>query len=537
MADRYQHRRKTTSGIAPTTLLVGEFATNLADGQVWVGQADGSPKPLAEMAAVAAGMRAIIGATIAQGSNVSLDVNPTTGVVTISATGGGGGGGFRRGIRLGFIGTSLIQNNIQSSSSQVSHSSRGWISWARFFSRGRFFTPVWYDPSVYSGWEPGGVAGATRYFRGLNAGVSGQTIAQIAARKEFLAAAVDCDMIVIDGGTNDIDTLTATEIQDAREALAEYFLGLGIPVVLLPILARSTAQWPGGDVKRQKAAWINQRSRDFCKGREACWLYDWNQPWADLTGSYVVPKAGYSNDGLHKAPPGGVAVGEDFANFLADILPPAQPRVWAQDDQYSAANNPFGNLLSNPFCLGTGGSLTGATGVVANNMRIELVSGGGAVVGSKEARADGRGEYQVITITPGSTDTTARFRTANADMATTFPVDTWLQASCEVEISAHAYIRGVTLTLWDVTGGVTVSDMSPDQYTTPAVRWPNRTYKGLLETPAIRVSTANPTFRWRVDIVLGNTTEGASGDLVVKVGAVEFRPVEDPRGLVGYTAG
>ncbi|WP_460431438.1 hypothetical protein, partial [Azotobacter salinestris] len=62
-------------------------------------------------------------------------------------------------------------------------------------------------------------------------------------------------------------------------------------------------------------------------------------------------------------------------------------------------------------------------------------------------------------------------------------------------------------------------------------------HKGLLETPAIRVSTANPTFRWRVDIVLGNTGEGASGDLVVKVGAVEFRPVEDPRALVGYTAG
>ncbi|MFB8829044.1 hypothetical protein ACE0DR_05945 [Azotobacter sp. CWF10] len=79
--------------------------------------------------------------------------------------------------------------------------------------------------------------------------------------------------------------------------------------------------------------------------------------------------------------------------------------------------------------------------------------------------------------------------------------------------------------------------MSPDQYTTPAVRWPNRSYQGLLETPAIRVSTANPTVRWRVDIVLGNTTEGASGDLVVKVGAVEFRPVEDPRALVGYTAG
>ncbi|XFB06354.1 hypothetical protein AAGT13_20590, partial [Azotobacter salinestris] len=89
MADRYQHRRKTTCGIAPTTLLVGEIASNLADGQVWFGQADGSPKPLAEMAAVAAGVRAIIGATIAQGSNVSLDVNPTTGVVTISATGGG----------------------------------------------------------------------------------------------------------------------------------------------------------------------------------------------------------------------------------------------------------------------------------------------------------------------------------------------------------------------------------------------------------------------------------------------------------------
>lgn len=535
MVERYQHRRSTVATQEPDSLLVGEVALNLTDEQVFVGKADGSPKKLAEMAGVAAGIRALVGPLMVAGANMSIDVNPTTGAVTFSAAGGGGGvGGFRRGIRVGFIGTSLIQNNVQSSVSQISHSSRGWVSWARFFSRGQFFSPIWYDANVYTGWEPSGTAGATRYFRGLNAGVFGQTIAQVAARKEFLAASVQCDLIVIDGGTNDIATLGAVDIQTSREAIADYYLGLGIPVIMLTIPARSLAQWPAGDSKRQKAAWINQMTRDYCKGKQGLELFDWNESWGDLTGTSIIPKTNYSYDGLHKTQWAGADIGEKFAAFLATRLPLAQRPVWANDDQYNALNNPWGNLLSNPMCFGTAGSLTDASGQVADGMRVERIAGDGLVSASKAVRSDGRGEWQIVTLSPGAADTTARFGTSTANIATSFPVDTWLKASCEVEIPAHAYIKGVTLYLWDTTAGLTVADMTPDP--NQAI-WANRSYAGLLETPAIRVSVANPTMRCRVEMTIGNTGEGASADMVVKVGTMEFRPVESPQAQVGYVGG
>lgn len=446
-----------------------------------------------------------------------------------------GGVSARKGIRIGFIGTSLIQNNMQPAATTLGNSSRGWISWARFFSRGRFYSPSWYDPTVYAGWEPSGVAGTTRYFMGLNAGVSSQTIAQIAARKDFLVRNVKCDMVVVDGGTNDISgSMTAEQIHAERANICDYYLANGIPAVLLPILARDIATWPAGSTQRAKANQVNALGREYAKSRANLLPWDWNASWCDFSTGYSVPKTGYSNDGTHQAPSGAVADGESFAQFVANLLPESQPLVWSPDDIYDATNNPRGNILTNPFCTGTSGSLTNATGQVATGMRVNRQSGTATVVASKEARADGRGEYQVITITPGNSDSEVRFQTATANMTSPLAKGEWVRASCEVEISAHAYIRGVTLELWDSTNSFTTADMVADSYTTPAVRWPNRELKGLLETNPMQHASANPSCSWRLRIVIGNTGEGASGDLVVKVGSIEWRKVDDPRELVEY---
>ena len=107
------------------------------------------------------------------------------------------------GYRLGVIGTSLVQqNDLASSSLKISYSSRGWLRWAQVLSNNLFYCPIWWDNTVYTGWEPSGVAGTTRYFRGLNAGVSGQTFQQILDRKSYFNN-IDVDIIVIDMGTND----------------------------------------------------------------------------------------------------------------------------------------------------------------------------------------------------------------------------------------------------------------------------------------------------------------------------------------------
>jgi len=362
------------------------------------------------------------------------------------------------------IGTSLVQHNHVATAAKISTWGRGWLGWANFFSKGRINTPVWNDPAVYVGWEPSGVGGATRYYRGLNAGVSGQTYTQILARKSFLIDNVDCDFIIVDCGTNDMGSQTKEDIQAARETLANYYLDNGKVVFLLPILARGIGSWASGSDERKKANWINAKTKAFNDKTRKCFELDWNQQWVDSANADGEPIAGYDCDNIHFNPKGGVAVGEVIANFFADFLPPPSPRVWSQDDLYDATNNPRGNVLANPFLTGTAGALTGAgmTGSVATGMRMELSTGNATAVASKVTTTNNRGDQQVITITPSTTASLIYFRTTAADTTHTL-ASTWVQASCEVDIGSFNAWEGVSLCLIDQNGtsGLTAYAMEP----------------------------------------------------------------------------
>jgi len=442
------------------------------------------------------------------------------------------------GNRVGVIGTSLLQQNDVATAAKISHWNRGWLSWARYFSKGRFTCEIWHDTTVYPGWEPSQVPGATRNFRGYNAGVSGQTAALIEARAAFLADSVKCDIIIIDSGTNDMAPVAKETIQAMRESLARYYLSRGIVVVMLPILSRGTGSWPQGGAERPKAAWINQKTRDFCALTENCYLFDWNLPWVDPASADGAPRAGYSHDNIHFAPPGGVADGEALANFMVRLLPDPAPRVWSADDKFNATHNPLGNLLTNPFCTGTGGTAvaSGATGTVATGMRVEVSSGAATVACTKETRADGRGDYQVLTCTPGATDSLIYFRTNSADTAHTYPAGTWVQASVECDIGSFNGWQGVSLYLKDNgTNGLIAYDMEPFDDGAGYIKLPTRAMSnGMLLTPPIQLVSGSATLRWRVEVRVGSTGGGASGTGVVKFGAVELRTAADPREIARY---
>lgn len=439
------------------------------------------------------------------------------------------------GVRMAVIGTSLVQQNDAATSAKVSHWNRGWLSWARFFSKGRFYCPIWSDMTSYSGWEPSGVPGSSRGFVGLNAGVSGQTYAQILARKDFLVSAVECDIVVIDCGTNDIDPQAKEDIHSARVSLANFYLEAGKRVILMPILSRGIASWPSASAQRAKAAWINQKTRDFCAATPNCYFFDWNAAWINSADADGQPLAGYSNDAIHFAPAGGVAVGEAFANFLQKILPDPYPRVWSQDDKYNATNNPLGNLLTNPYCTGTAGALgTGASGSVATGMRVERSTGDATVVASKETRTDNRGDWQVMTFTPSTTDSLLYFRTSSADTAHTYAAGDWVQASIEVDIGSFNGWQGVTLYIKDNgTNGLIAYGM--EQFDDGGiVKLPTRGMVGTIITPPIQIVSGSATLRWRVEVRVGSTGGGASGTGVLKVGAIELRKVESPKEVVNY---
>ncbi|MBD9511626.1 SGNH/GDSL hydrolase family protein [Ensifer sp. ENS10] len=443
-----------------------------------------------------------------------------------------------RGYRIGVIGTSLVNHNDfgTTSFSKISHSSRGWMSWARFYAQGLFVSPVWYDATVYRGWEPFGTPNTTRYFQGLNAGVSGDTGDQIWKRREYLTKNVDCDIVVIDAGTNDyLDAATFTKerTQELRERLADYYLSFGKIVILLPILARNTNVLPAGGATRARMHWMNQKTRDFVRSRRSCYFFDWNEAWVDAASANGTPNTGFSADGTHFLPKGGEAVGKAFADFLKTILPAGPKRVTAPDDLFMAGENPRGNILTNAFLTGTAGANgTGATGSVATGMRVERISGASTVVNSLEARP-GRGNYQVMTFTlSGAAEDKFYFRPSTTDTPHQLAAGDWVQASCEIETNNYAGFVGVSLLCLDLaTGGHYSYAMEPYNSGSANERWAAQARSGLLLTPPFQLKAGSTALKWRVEIVLAASVAGSP---VVKVGAVELRQVENPKKALNW---
>lgn len=438
-----------------------------------------------------------------------------------------------QGIRVAGIGTSLVQQSTVVSGSRISHSSRGMIPWARAHSKGRFLHDVWIDPAVIPGWEPSGIAGATRGFQGLNFGVSGQFADQIEGRLDYVKQNYSnaFDVILVDAGTNDMGPKTKEEIQATRERICNFFLDMGKIVIFLPILARDVSSWASGSAQRKKANWINQKTREFVKRKKNCYLFDWNEKWIDRANADGNPRSGVSSDGIHFSVLGGEDAGIYLAEFLSAIFPLAQTRVWSPDDRYDQTDNQYGNLLSNPFCTGnTGTEGTGASGDTATGMRLERSSGSSTVVGSKEARTDNRGEWQVMTYAlSGSAEDLFYFRTASADTAHNL-AGKWVVASCEAECNASDAIRGITMALYDQNGtnGKSATDLHPFDGVSN-VTWPPRARSLLLETPPILLAQDSTTMRWRIEMrVLGSGTIAP----IIKAGSVCLRQVDDPRVFV-----
>jgi hypothetical protein len=273
--------------------------------------------------------------------------------------------------------------------------------------------------------------------------------------------------------------------------------------------------------------------------------FDWNRNWINSSDVNGAPFTGYSPDGTHFNPLGGVPVGVHLAQFISTVIRGQAPvRVSSQGDVYNATNNPRGNLITNAFCLNTtGGVGTNVTGTVASNLRVEMATtspvGTATAAASKEVRTDNRGEWQVITVTPGDADTTFHFRTNTADTTHTIPAGTWVQASMECSIGAFNGWQGVSLYLKDnATNGLIAYDMEPFEVSTGVFsKLPAIQMDGMLVTPPIQLLTGSASLRVRAEVKVASTGNGSSGTGVVKFGAFELRVCANPQELLGYTGG
>ncbi|WP_082074616.1 SGNH/GDSL hydrolase family protein [Martelella endophytica] len=406
--------------------------------------------------------------------------------------------------RVALIGTSLVQQNHWADARNIQTSARGWMSWAEVLSGGRFRTPVFHDPRVIPGWEPSGQPGRTRGFSGFNFGVSGQKAIEIERRLDRVLAA-DFDIIIVDAGTNDMMVETKETILAIRERICRRLLDAGKTVLLLPVLARGTEKWVAGSAPRAKAHWINRMGLAFADAHVNCHVLDWNEAWVDPMSPDGSPRDGYSNDGTHFSILGGYHVGKWLAGRLQQILPPLPVSLHSRDDRYDPVDNPLGCLFPNPFLDGEGSSG-------------KCVSLEGSIMPAGLCRRnDGSGNWQRLAVGVGEGRVVF-------DTPQSLSAGTWVEAACQVEVSASSCWRQISLELVDPSEtGLTATAMAPPAESFPFL-YPTETWTGVLRTPPIRMAASGD----RVRLTLRTRLADGQGDAALKVSAVELRPVLSP---------
>jgi lysophospholipase L1-like esterase len=380
-----------------------------------------------------------------------------------------------RASRIAVLGTSLVQQNHIGDASSLATSARGWMSWAEVLSHGRLCCPVHHDPSAPTGWEPSNRPGVSRFFSGLNFGVSGQKAIEIERRLPRLLQS-DFDLVIVDAGTNDMMVETGQTIADTRARIVSALLDAGKTVILLPILARGTGKWPAGGAERAKAHWINRQSIEFAADHANCHVFDWNSAWVDPESEFGEPHPGYSDDGTHFAVTGAFAVGKLLATYLEAIVPRAPARILATDDRFDPVNNPAGNLASDFSALTV------------------------TETGEQSHRLGGR------LVHPGT--------------------GLWVEAICDVDVPAHSDVLGVSLRLKDAAAegqqAVALAPFPAEDgifFPFPATQW-----TGALRTPPLKLRPGEAPPEVFLDVIL----RPRSQPIEIDVNRIEVRSVSSP---------
>lgn len=418
----------------------------------------------------------------------------------------------KTGSLVAIVGTSLVgQSHDASIGARFSSTTKSWFNWAAFLNDNFFEVPVWYDDTIIAGWEPNGVPATTRGWWGYNAGVGGQTAQQIYDRRAQVAS-LNADVYVVDMGTNDIGgSATAQEIHALRLSMVQYLLDTyPKKVIILPILARDSAQWPQGSNEYNKYREVNQLMLDEIAPLGGVEVFDWNQPWIDQNSVEGYPRSGASVDGTHFNGASAYWVGKAFGDFMKSYVsaPPASELVGS-------------NLLPNPTLAGTAGGNTGTSGDVADDYNFQLVSGTSTGVASKTVI--GSDNVQVLDITPPNTSGESIFylRTSPADTPHIVAGE-WVRASVRIsKTTVSDCIKYITVSLDDVNGGIETSAFelkNTDSY-------PDETFTIDIKTPYNQFNGSSPDFRWRVEIVVD---DGSAVPAQVEISLPTVYQVLDP---------
>lgn len=226
-----------------------------------------------------------------------------------------------------------------------------------------------------------------------NAGVAGNTTAQMLARFNADVIQHDPSVVVILGGTNDSNDSNAVSLDTFADNI-EAMVAECREAAALPILCTVPPN-DTGTARKLRIASYNAWLRDYCSS-EGIALVDFYALLVDPeTGDY---HADYLNDGTHPNNPGYAAMGRMLGQVALDVAAPTE--VWLPTDNEDPLNLISGGL----FLTNTGSGATFAptdwtvvstqhrTGITA-----DFVTGDAAIAGSW---------YRLVSTTHTGTDTT-----------------------------------------------------------------------------------------------------------------------------------
>jgi lysophospholipase L1-like esterase len=270
------------------------------------------------------------------------------------------------GIRVGYIGDSILQgNNLAAPDGRsITALANREITWARALYP-HFSIDTWVD-----------LADSFRHFTGLNAGLSGDTTAQVRARMNA-SGSPSPDIMIVSVGINSVTSgVDAASIQADLEAICRFYLQRGIKVILSNIRPVSAAHLPDADPQLLVRSKVNAWIKKFATTIPDVVFWDVAAAYDDGTGR---PISGYTVDGLHPS-----SLGSQHAAFL---LVPIMQQLIKPVDQH--AGHEAINFFPNGRLAGKR-DISGprVRGQIAYGFMARMLSGGATIIVEAAKRRD-----------------------------------------------------------------------------------------------------------------------------------------------------
>jgi lysophospholipase L1-like esterase len=259
-------------------------------------------------------------------------------------------------IRVGYIGDSLLQGNNLAAPDGLLITARAnrEITWTRALYP-HFDIDTWID-----------LTDSFRHFSGMNAGVSGDTSAQVRARVNA-PGSPSADIMIVSVGINSVTFgVSALSIQSDLRAICLFYLQRGIKVILSNIRPISAAFIPDGDPQLNVRSDVNAWIQEFATTTPGVVFWDVAAAYDDGSGR---PIAGYTVDGLHPSSLGSQHAAFSLVPIMQQLVKPSQP---TNPDTINFFPN--GRLAGNH---GTAGP--GVRGQIADGFTAEMLSRGATV--------------------------------------------------------------------------------------------------------------------------------------------------------------